>query len=127
MRHQPSNAQKWEAGSNQHFRGATYLSKLVTSDDQGPNTTAVWFTPGAATYWHSHPEGQTLWVVAGVAVGGTESGQRIEAQAGDVIYTPPGERHWHGASRSGPMVHLSITSGGSPEWESEPPPEDVEA
>jgi quercetin dioxygenase-like cupin family protein len=86
------------------------------SGDGAVNMLGVQFEPSARTYWHSHPEGQILYVVNGVARVGNEDGATVEVDAGDSVYAPPGELHWHGAAPHSPMTHLSITSGGETEW-----------
>jgi quercetin dioxygenase-like cupin family protein len=54
--------------------------------------------PGARTAWHSHAVGQTLLITEGIALLGTRDGHVIVARPGQVVYTPPGEEHWHGAA-----------------------------
>ncbi len=76
----------------------------------------VQFEPGARTDWHSHPEGQVLYVVSGAGRVQEDDGTTIEISAGDVVYTEPGTVHWHGATQHSPMMHLSITTGGETEW-----------
>lgn len=78
----------------------------------------VQFAPGARTDWHSHPAGQVLYVVSGSGLVHTEDGATTEISAGDVVYAPPGERHWHGARPDSPMMHLALTTAGPTEWES---------
>jgi quercetin dioxygenase-like cupin family protein len=80
------------------------------------NMLGVHFGPGARTDWHSHPEGQVLYVVNGVARVGDEDGTTAEVGAGDSVYALPGQVHWHGAAPHSPMTHLSITTGGETEW-----------
>ena len=79
------------------------------------NVAAVRFTPGARSAWHSHDGGQTLYVTEGrgrVQVRGHET---VELHAGEVVYAPDGEEHWHGATPDDFMTHLSITDG-APHW-----------
>ncbi|MBM9468768.1 (R)-mandelonitrile lyase [Nakamurella leprariae] len=68
----------------------------------------VRFAPGARTAWHSHPFGQTLHVVAGVALMGTRDGTVLVVTPGQTVYTPPGEEHWHGATPDDFMEHLAL-------------------
>jgi quercetin dioxygenase-like cupin family protein len=68
----------------------------------------VSFEPGARTAWHTHPRGQTLIVTAGVGRVRIEGGQIEEIRPGDVVWIPPGKRHWHGASPTTAMTHLAI-------------------
>lgn len=79
------------------------------------NVNAVRFTPGARTAWHSHDGGQTLYVTEGRGLVRTRSGETAELRAGDVVYAPDGEEHWHGATPDDFMTHLSITEG-APHW-----------
>ncbi len=76
----------------------------------------VRFEPGARTDWHSHPEGQVLYVVSGAGRVQEDDGTTVEISVGDVVYTEPGTVHWHGATQQSPMMHLSITTGGETEW-----------
>lgn len=79
----------------------------------------VHFTPCARTYWHSHPHGQLLLIVAGEGLVVDEQ-QTLRVSAGDMVYTPPGGRHWHGASADRFMMHTAITfGGGAVTWEEE--------
>ncbi|MBE0454325.1 cupin domain-containing protein [Roseovarius autotrophicus] len=68
----------------------------------------VTFEPGARTAWHTHPLGQTLHVVSGVGLIGTRGGPVEVIRAGDTVWIPPGEEHWHGASPDRMMCHLAI-------------------
>jgi quercetin dioxygenase-like cupin family protein len=71
----------------------------------------VHFTPGARTAWHSHAVGQTLYITEGIALLGTRDGDVIVARPGPVIYTQPGEEHWHGAAPAGFMAYLALYEG----------------
>jgi quercetin dioxygenase-like cupin family protein len=68
----------------------------------------VTFEPGARTAWHTHPLGQTLHVLAGVGRVQTWGGPVNEIRAGDTVWIPPGEKHWHGAAPTTGMVHLAM-------------------
>jgi len=72
------------------------------------NAGSVTFEPGARTAWHTHPLGQTLIITAGLGWVQTEGGQIEEVRPGDVVWFPPGEKHWHGATPSTAMTHLAI-------------------
>jgi quercetin dioxygenase-like cupin family protein len=69
---------------------------------------SVTFEPGARTAWHTHPLGQTLLVTAGTGWTQCEHGPIQEIKAGDVIWCPPGHRHWHGATSTTAMTHIAI-------------------
>ena len=75
----------------------------------------VRFEDGARTNWHVHPGEQLLYILEGKGRAGTE-GQEMVVKPGDLIYSPPGERHWHGAMPGQAMAHLSVTTVGAPEW-----------
>jgi quercetin dioxygenase-like cupin family protein len=71
----------------------------------------VRFTPGARTNWHSHAVGQTLHVTDGLGLVATRDGTVIRMRAGDTVYTPPGEEHWHGGTTDNMMCHLAMLKG----------------
>jgi quercetin dioxygenase-like cupin family protein len=68
----------------------------------------VSFEPGARTNWHSHPFGQTLYVVAGFGLVQKEGEAVRQIRPGDVVWIPPGEKHWHGGSPTNGMTHLAM-------------------
>jgi quercetin dioxygenase-like cupin family protein len=68
----------------------------------------VTFEPGARSAWHTHPLGQTLIVTAGVGWTQCEGEPIVEIRAGDVIWCPPGHRHWHGATPTSAMTHIAV-------------------
>ncbi len=69
---------------------------------------SVTFEPGARTAWHTHPLGQTLIVTAGCGWAQRQGGPVEEIRPGDVIWFPPGEKHWHGATATTAMTHIAI-------------------
>lgn len=71
----------------------------------------VIFQPGARTAWHTHPLGQTLIVTDGVGWTQCEGEPIAEVKAGDVIWCPPGHKHWHGASATQSMTHIAVQEG----------------
>ena len=68
----------------------------------------VSFEPGARTAWHTHPLGQTLYVISGVGRVQAKNGPVREIRPGDVVWIPPGEKHWHGASPNNAMAHIAM-------------------
>jgi quercetin dioxygenase-like cupin family protein len=66
------------------------------------------FDAGARTAWHSHPAGQTLFVTSGTGWVQEWNGTKIEIKSGDVVWTPPGVKHWHGATATSAMAHVAI-------------------
>jgi len=80
---------------------------------------SVTFEPGARTAWHTHPLGQTLIVTSGCGRVQREGGPIEEIHPGDVVWFPPGEKHWHGASPTTAMTHIAIQEsldGKAVEW-----------
>ena len=73
------------------------------------NVAAVRFTPGARSAWHSHDGGQTLYVTEGRGLVQVRGQEIVELNAGDVVFAPDGEEHWHGTRPDSFMTHLSIT------------------
>ena len=69
---------------------------------------SVTFEPGARTAWHTHPLGQTLIVIAGSGLAQRWGGPSEQIRPGDVIWFPPGEKHWHGATAITGMTHIAI-------------------
>lgn len=69
---------------------------------------SVTFEPGARTAWHTHPLGQTLIVTSGLGRVQREGGPIQEVRPGDVVWFPPGLKHWHGASPTTAMTHVAI-------------------
>jgi quercetin dioxygenase-like cupin family protein len=99
-------------GPAEWFTGDVYIDSIARGQGGSHlSVGSVHFTPGARTAWHSHAGGQTLYVIEGR--GWVQSrGERItEVRPGDVIYTPDGEEHWHGAAPDHFMTHLSMTEG----------------
>jgi quercetin dioxygenase-like cupin family protein len=82
---------------------------MPTSDGVTINTVA--FNPGARTFWHSHERGQILQVLAGCGLIQSEGAPVRALVAGDTVWVPPGERHWHGAAPDSYMVHTAISLG----------------
>jgi quercetin dioxygenase-like cupin family protein len=79
----------------------------------------VTFEPGARTMWHTHPLGQTLIVTSGLGWVQSEGGSIEEIRPGDVVWFPPGEKHWHGATATTAMTHIAITeslNGKNVDW-----------
>ena len=72
------------------------------------NGGSVTFEPGARTAWHTHPLGQTLIITAGLGWVQTEGGPIEEVRPGDVVWFPPGEKHWHGATPTTAMTHIAV-------------------
>lgn len=96
-------------GPSEYFTGAVRIDPLNSPPAPARVSCAsVTFEPGARTAWHTHPLGQTLVVTAGVGWTQCEGGPIVEIRAGDVIWCPPGHRHWHGATATTAMTHIAI-------------------
>ena len=107
-------------GPSQNFTGSVRVDPLFAP--HAPSTTAgvaVTFEPGARSAWHTHPAGQVLVVTAGVGRVQQWGGPVREIRPGDVIWTPPGVRHWHGATPATAVTHIAIqesVGGKNVEW-----------
>jgi quercetin dioxygenase-like cupin family protein len=96
-------------GSRDYFTGSVRVEMLFQAPLPARVAGAsVTFDPGARTAWHTHPLGQTLIVVSGSGLAQREGGPVEKISAGDVIWFPPGEKHWHGASADTTMTHIAI-------------------
>lgn len=98
----------------ERFWGDVWTDVVSMPQDAGQVAVVakVRFAPGARTAWHSHAVGQTLYITEGVALAQTRGGEIVEIHAGQVLYTEPGEVHWHGAAPDRFMEHIAITENG---------------
>lgn len=108
-------------GPEQYFTGTVRIDPLFGMHPPSSSTTsaAVTFEPGARSAWHTHPAGQILIVTSGVGRVQQWGRQVQEIRPGDVIWTPPGVKHWHGAAPTTAMTHLSIfdsVNGKNADW-----------
>ena len=115
-----SGSQPPGPGPEEYFTGTVRITPLFSADDPARAVGAsVAFEPGARTAWHTHPLGQTLVVTAGIGMAQRWGGTIESIRPGDVIWFPPGEKHWHGATATMPMTHLAIQErleGRTVEW-----------
>lgn len=115
----------------QYFTGKARISAPYKGDDPARiGGATVSFEAGAHTAWHSHPLGQTLYIVSGVAWVQKEGGPIVEAGPGDVVFIPPQVKHWHGAGPGEPMVHFAVSEaldGTSVTWMEKVSDEDYKA
>ena len=115
-----SGSQPSSNGQAEYFTGNVRVDPLNQMTAPGRVGCAyVTFEPGARTAWHSHPLGQTLVVTAGCGRAQRWGGPVEEIRPGDVVWIPPGEKHWHGAAPTTGMSHLSIVEkrdGQSADW-----------
>ena len=104
-----SGSQPSGKGPAEYFTGVVRVDPLFQAPHPARVSGAsVTFEPGARTAWHTHPLGQTLIVIAGSSRVQREGGSIEEIHPGDVIWFPPGEKHWHGASPTTAMTHIAI-------------------
>jgi quercetin dioxygenase-like cupin family protein len=104
-----SGSQPSGKGPADWFTGMVRIDPLLTPPEPARAVAAmVTFEPGARTAWHTHPLGQTLIVTSGVGRAQRVGGPIEEIRPGDVVWFPPGEKHWHGASPTVAMTHIAI-------------------
>ena len=102
-------AQPSGKGPAEYFTGSVRVDALIAP--VAPSRVAgasVTFEPGARTAWHTHPLGQTLIVTSGCGWAQRDGGPVEVIRAGDVVWIPPGEKHWHGASPTNGMTHIAM-------------------
>jgi quercetin dioxygenase-like cupin family protein len=103
------DAQPVESAPAEHFSGSARVKRLFQANEPARASGAsVTFDPGARTAWHAHPLGQTLVVTAGTGCVQQWGGPVLAIEAGDVVWIPPGVKHWHGATAKTPMTHTAI-------------------
>ena len=104
VRSQPSGK-----GPADWFTGTVRIDPLFQPNEPARTAAAsVTFEPGARTAWHTHPLGQRLIVTSGCGLVQREGGPIEVIHPGDVVWFPPGEKHWHGASPTTAMTHIAI-------------------
>jgi quercetin dioxygenase-like cupin family protein len=107
-------------GPAEYFTGTVRIdSRFAGTEPARVGGAIVTFEPGARTAWHTHPLGQTLIVTAGAGWAQREGGPVEAIAPGDVVWFPPGEKHWHGATATTAMTHIAIAEaldGKSVDW-----------
>jgi quercetin dioxygenase-like cupin family protein len=107
-------------GRADYFSGSVRVDPLFEAPEPARiRGSLVTFEPGARTAWHTHPLGQTLIVTSGCGRAQREGGPVEEIRPGDVVWFPPGEKHWHGAAPATAMTHIAIQEaldGKAVEW-----------
>jgi quercetin dioxygenase-like cupin family protein len=115
-----SGSQPSAKGPAEYFTGSVRVDPLFAANDSTHVTGGyVTFEPGARSAWHTHPAGQHLIVTAGSGWTQEWGGPVAEIRAGDVVWCPPGVKHWHGASPATAMTHIALTgtrNGKNVEW-----------
>jgi quercetin dioxygenase-like cupin family protein len=104
-----SGSQPSTKGSAEYFTGTVRVDPLFAAKDPARvAATTVTFEPGARTAWHTHPLGQHLVVTSGSGRAQRWGGPVEEIRPGDVVWFPPGEKHWHGAAATTAMTHIAV-------------------
>jgi quercetin dioxygenase-like cupin family protein len=115
-----SGSQPSGKGQAEYFTGEVRIDPLFQATEPARVLgVAVTFEPGVRTAWHTHPLGQTLIVTSGLGWAQRWGGPIEEIRPGDVIWFPPGEKHWHGATATTGMTHIAIVEqleGKSADW-----------
>jgi quercetin dioxygenase-like cupin family protein len=109
------------AGPSDWFTGSVYIDSVAApSNESRVSASSVHFTPGARTAWHTHPNGQTIFVLEGVGLCQRRGGLIEVIRPGDRVFFEPGEEHWHGAAPNRFMAHLAMLQvddeGNSATW-----------
>ena len=96
-------------GPAEYFTGNVRIDPLFEAPDPArARGASVTFEPGARSAWHTHPLGQTLIVTSGCGWVQSEGAPKMEIRPGDVVWCPPKEKHWHGATPTTAMTHIAI-------------------
>ncbi|WP_332897348.1 (R)-mandelonitrile lyase [Haladaptatus sp. CMSO5] len=104
-----SCSQHSKVAPDDYFTGDVRFDSLFDPQDEARAAAAsVTFEPGARTAWHTHPLGQRLVITNGCGLVQREGGEIRQVRAGDVVWFPPGEKHWHGAKPEKAMTHIAI-------------------
>src|SRR5262245_28197332 len=105
----PNGSRPTRKAPASYFTGTVYQDPIIEAPaPAAQRSLLVSFEPGARTAWHTHPLGQTLYVVSGSGRVQVWGGPIREIRAGDSVYFAPNEKHWHGASAANAMVHVAI-------------------
>ncbi len=109
------------AGPDDWFTGTVHVDTVAApSEGSRLSASSVHFTPGARTAWHTHPNGQTIYVTEGIGLVQRRGGAVEVIRPGDRVFFEPGEEHWHGAGPSRFMTHLAMLEvdeeGSSARW-----------
>lgn len=120
MDHYRNGSRPSRSGPPDYFSGAVVIDPIVEAPDPARvRALRVAFAPGARTAWHTHPLGQTLYVLSGSGRFQTLGEPVQTINAGDTIWIPPGEKHWHGAAPDTAMTHIAIQEaldGSNVDW-----------
>ncbi|WNV09857.1 cupin domain-containing protein [Tardiphaga sp. 709] len=105
----PAGSRPTKRAPEEYFTGTVWQDPVIVAEAPARLVTfRVSFEPGARTAWHTHPFGQTLYVIAGVGRFQTEGEPVVEIKPGDTVWIPPAEKHWHGAAPTTGMTHIAM-------------------
>jgi quercetin dioxygenase-like cupin family protein len=108
MEFYPAGSRASRRAPAENFTGTVWQDPIIAAPAPARVVAnRVAFEPGARTAWHTHPLGQTLYVISGVGRFQTQGQPIREIKPGDVIWIPPGEKHWHGGAPTTGMVHIA--------------------
>jgi quercetin dioxygenase-like cupin family protein len=103
------NSLETTAGPSDWFTGTVFLDAVAAPESGSRmNASQVHFMPGARTAWHTHPNGQTIWVTEGIGYCQRRGGPVEVIRPGDRVFFEPGEEHWHGAAATRLMAHIAL-------------------
>ena len=103
------NSVKTTAGPSEWFTGVVLIDAVATPIGLSRlSASSVHFTPGARTAWHTHPNGQTIFVTEGAGLAQRRGGPIELIRASDRVFFEPGEEHWHGATPTRFMTHIAM-------------------
>ena len=103
------NALDTNVGPGEWFTGTVYIDAVAApSDASRVSASSVHFTPGARTAWHTHPNGQTIYVTEGIGLAQRRGGPVEVIRPGDRVFFEAGEEHWHGATATRFMTHIAM-------------------
>ena len=104
-----SNSRPTRKASSEYFTGTVWQDPIIEAAEPARvRALKVAFEPGARTAWHTHPLGQTLYIISGTGLIGLRNKAPQLIKAGDTVWILPEEEHWHGASATNSMTHIAI-------------------
>ena len=104
-----SNSRPTRKASSEYFTGTVWQDPIIEAAKPARvRALKVAFEPGARTAWHTHPLGQTLYIINGTGLVGLRNEAPQLIKAGDTVWIQPEEEHWHGASATNSMMHIAI-------------------
>ena len=104
-----SGSRPTKKASSEYFTGNVWQDPVIETEPPARvRVLKVTFEPGSRTAWHTHPLGQTLYIVSGIGLMGLRKQKPQVIKSGDTVWIPPNEEHWHGATAQNAMAHIAI-------------------